>query len=714
MKPEPIPKHQLTAELQTLRDRLSQLERNERKHQQAEERILHRLSLEKALAQVSRMFVSVADVDLNRVLRLLGKAVAANRAYIFLFRENGQKMDNVHEWCDPRTEPQKDNLQNLDSSAFPWWVRKLKDHENIMISDVDALPEEAKAEKAILQIQKIRSLVVVPISYRNGPLYGFMGFDDTEKCRVWSKYDVRLLRVVSEMIQVYFQRKRAEEALRKGQQRLRAQYQGIPIPTYTWQRKGEDFALVDYNVAAKAITHGKIDNFLEKTAREMYRHTRPDILDDLWRCFNNKEVVKREMTYRFKTTGEQKRLAVSYAFVPPDLVMVHTEDISERKRLEAQLLWSQKMETVGRLAGGVAHEFNNLLTVILMNAELAIMRLLSDNHIRKYLDAIVRTSDFASKVVGQLLTLSRRQLTRPQLVNLSDVLLEIDKMLRPLIGEEIELITLSCADLGRIRIDLNQIEQVLVNLVVNARDAMPDGGKLSITATNVTINEAELREHGDIAPGEYVTLVVRDSGIGMSEEVRAHLFEPFFTTKEVGKGTGLGLATCYGIIKQSGGHIAVESAPHQGTTVKIYLPRAEDEAEAPPPEHRESLPEGTETVMLIEDEPAVRELVAQVLRNQGYTVIEAASGAEALQTADEQKGRRIDLLMTDVVMAEMNGALLAERLKIERSGIKVLFFSGHTDETILRHGVTSESDNLLQKPFSPVVLARKVREVLDR
>jgi CheY-like chemotaxis protein len=372
------------------------------------------------------------------------------------------------------------------------------------------------------------------------------------------------------------------------------------------------------------------------------------------------------------------------------------------------------METVGRLAGGVAHEFNNLLAVVLMNTELAMMSLPSNSQTRKYLEAIRRNSDLGARIAGQLLAFSRRQITKPQVINLSSVLLEMDKMLRSLIGENIELQIQPSEDLGRIRMDRSQIEQVLVNLVVNARDAMPHGGKLTIIATNITIDEDHAREYARVVPGEYVMLTVSDTGVGMTEEIRAHLFEPFYTTKEVGKGTGLGLATCYGIVSQNGGNIRADSKPDKGTTFRIYLSRVYEEVEVPfDGAESESLPQGTETVLLVEDEPSVRNVVALALRELGYTVLEAGNGEEGLEVAEKYGGGKIDLLLTDVVMPRMWGKELSERLRTVHPSIRTIFFSGYPGDFVVDYGVLDPDIDFVPKPFSRTVLARRVREVLD-
>jgi signal transduction histidine kinase len=389
--------------------------------------------------------------------------------------------------------------------------------------------------------------------------------------------------------------------------------------------------------------------------------------------------------------------------------------ILEKKGLEQQLQQAQKMESVGRLAGGVAHDFNNLLTAMMGYAGLARESIPPDNPASVCVQEIQKAADRAATLTNQLLAFARRQIIEPRVINLNDLILDMGKMLRRLIGEDVELVLRPASEACAVKVDRGQMEQVLVNLAVNARDAMPDGGRLTIETTIVTLDEGYALTHPEVSPGQYVMLAVSDNGVGMAEEVKAHLFEPFFTTKEKGKGTGLGLATCYGIVKQSSGHIWVYSEPGQGTTFKIYLPQV-DELPGSLPESEEpaALLRGKETVLLVEDEPAVRELAAHVLRAQGYTVLEADNGDAALRQVGEQAGEKIHLLLTDVVMPRMSGKELADRLKVIRPDLKVLFTSGYTDDAIVHHGVLQAEIAFLQKPFSPVTLARKVREVLDK
>jgi nitrogen-specific signal transduction histidine kinase/ActR/RegA family two-component response regulator len=386
-----------------------------------------------------------------------------------------------------------------------------------------------------------------------------------------------------------------------------------------------------------------------------------------------------------------------------------------RLRLESQLRQAQKMEAVGQLAGGVAHDFNNLLTAIRGYSEFALNRLGEENPgIRKDIEEIAKSADRASSLTRQLLAFSRKQLLQPRILQLNDVVGEVDQMMRRLIGEDIEVVTVFGRALGRVKADPGQIEQVLVNLVVNARDAMPDGGKLTIETSNFDVDEEYAAAHDGLSAGRYVMLAVYDTGHGIDAQTKSRVFEPFFTTKEHGKGTGLGLATVYGIVKQSEGYVAVESEPGQGAAFKVFLHRLEagaDEIERTL-HVVEERPRGSETVLLVEDEEVVRNLVREILEGNGYTVLEARNGAEALDLGRRRKGP-IHLLVTDVVMPKMSGRELAERLVTIHHETRILYMSGYTDGAIGQHGVLDPHTAFLQKPFSFDDLAQKVRKVLD-
>ncbi|PYO71389.1 MAG: hybrid sensor histidine kinase/response regulator, partial [Gemmatimonadetes bacterium] len=408
---------------------------------------------------------------------------------------------------------------------------------------------------------------------------------------------------------------------------------------------------------------------------------------------------------------EITRNTLTFSGRPAALAMAH--DITKRKSVETQLLQAQKMEAVGRLAGGIAHDFNNLLTAIFGSSDLLLEDLTVDDQRRADVEDIKKAAQRAAALTRQLLAFSRKQVLALQVLDLNALIADLEKMLRRLIGEDIEFRTILTSDLGAVRADPGQLEQVIMNLAVNARDAMPQGGKLTLETANVDLDAAYAQAHAPLAPGRYAMLAVSDTGIGIDAQVKAHIFEPFFTTKEKGKGTGLGLATVYGIVKQSDGSIWVYSEPGQGTTFKIYLPRVEAAAEPPAPKPMPPASvRGSETILLAEDEEAVRNLMRRVLEAHGYTLLVAADGQEALRLADGHKGP-IHLLLTDIVMPNLGGRQLAERVVSARHATKVLYLSGYTDDAIVHHGVLEPGIAFLEKPFTPQGLARKVRELLD-
>ncbi len=391
--------------------------------------------------------------------------------------------------------------------------------------------------------------------------------------------------------------------------------------------------------------------------------------------------------------------------------VVALRDVTERRRLEQQYLQSQKMEAVGRLAGGVAHDFNNLLTVINGYTEFALTALPAGDPVREMLGEVKRAGERAAALTRQLLAFARQQPLAPQPLDLNMIVADMEKMLRRLIGEDVELVTDLQPGLRPVLADPGQLEQVLLNLAVNARDAMPRGGRLTVETRNLDLDEAFARSRPGVRPGPHVLLAVSDTGVGMTEEVKRHAFEPFFTTKAVGKGSGLGLATVYGIVQQTGGHVEIESRLGHGAAFLIYLPQTGEPVRAAKSDPN-AAPRGTETVLLVEDDDGVRWLAGHALRDRGYTVLEAVNAAAAAELCASHTGP-IDLLITDVVMPGEGGGELAARLRGLRPGLRVLFISGYTGESLAALGVRDGGDDFLQKPFAPAQLARRVRKVLD-
>jgi signal transduction histidine kinase len=394
--------------------------------------------------------------------------------------------------------------------------------------------------------------------------------------------------------------------------------------------------------------------------------------------------------------------------------MQEVADRAERVRLEAQFIEAQKMEVIGQLAGGVAHDFNNLLGVIMGYSDLMMSTLGPEHPLHSDAQTIRHTAERAAGLTRQLLIFSRKQTVQPVVLDFNQVVGDMEKMLRRLIDENVEL-TFALGDhIGRIKADSGYVGQVLMNLVVNARDAMPNGGKITVQTANVSLGAEDARAHPGAIPGNYVMLSIADTGTGMTDEVKARMFEAFFTTKPKGKGTGLGLATCQTIVQQSGGHIAVASELGQGTTLRVYFPRVEDALKTTDTSFsHKPMPRGTETLLVVEDEPAVRHLAVHVLQNLGYEVLSATNGQDGLHVARQHKGAEIKLVVTDVIMPQMSGKVMAEWLKSSYPDLKILFTSGYTDDAIAHHGVLDPGVVFLPKPYTPASLAHTVRELLD-
>jgi two-component system cell cycle sensor histidine kinase/response regulator CckA len=456
----------------------------------------------------------------------------------------------------------------------------------------------------------------------------------------------------------------------------------------------------------------------ELVGRNVFELVHPEDLPRVREVFEHvvEEATRRSVEFRFRHKDGSYRLLHSVGtslLAEPAVagVVMNSLDVTELRKSEARLRQAQKMEAVGRLAGGIAHDFNNVLLVIKGRSGLALMDLPEDTPLREDLQEIDHAADRAANLTRQLLAFSRQQVLQPQVINLNHVVAEMERILRRTLGEDIEFVTVLDPQLGRVEADAGQVEQILMNLAVNARDAMPTGGKLITETQNVELSEDFAGRYGyEVQPGRYVLLSVSDTGTGMSPEIRERIFEPFFTTKK-GQGTGMGLSTVYGIVKQSGGYIWVYSEEGRGTSFKIYLPRVDIEAERPVHGPAPEAPRRSATILLVEDEVAVRATARRMLERMGHTVLEASNGEEALRVHREHS-EAIDILLTDVVMPIMGGRELAERLREERPDLRVLYTSGYTDEAVVRHGIVEGSAAFLQKPYQPAALAEKVADVL--
>jgi PAS domain S-box-containing protein len=571
------------------------------------------------------------------------------------------------------------------------------------------------------EIGPLGSYLVVPILTRNRT-YGWLGLGNKLGADEFGAGDERLLTTLAAQLAVGYENSRLFEELKQRAEELEHE-------VVERRHAAEKYRMVVEQASDGIAIADERGDCLEVNARllEMLGYTREEFLgrnmQDLipsgdrssipWSVDAIRGRIFRKELRFLRKDGTFLEVEVSMSGLEDGRIQAIIRDVAERKRLEMQLRQSQKLEAVGRLAGGVAHDFNNLLTVILGHSDMVLAAMDPHDGRRRDIEDVRDAGARAAVLTNQLLAFSRKQVLQPKIVNVSDAVASLTKMLGRLINSNIELVTRPEKDTWLTKVDPGQLDQVILNLVLNARDAMPLGGKLLLETENQKIEGQQIVDHPEVPPGEYVMLSVSDTGSGMDAETRSHLFEPFFTTKALGKGTGLGLSTVYGIVRQSGGYIWVYSEPNRGTIVKVYLPRAAGQTEVKRPRNDyQPLPLGSETVLLAEDDERVRRLTASVLGQLGYTVLEAADGEEALGAARQYEGE-IHLLFTDIVMPKKCGNEIADEIRQDRPGIKVLFSSGYTGDVVAQQGALDPTIPFLQKPFTPRTLAVKVREALD-
>ena len=528
----------------------------------------------------------------------------------------------------------------------------------------------------------------------------------------YDQRDLEFLESVGGHIALAIARRRAEEALRKSESMFRLLFSQTPLPTWVIDPELRQFLLVN-DAAVRQYGYSQ-EEFRRLNVADIHPDQERDRFEELTQNGQDADEQRALWKHRRKDGRifEVDLVAHNLDYGGKNVQLVVAQDVSERKLLEDQLRQAQKMEAIGRLAGGVAHDFNNLLMVIKGHTELLLNALTPGDHVARKIEQIDRSADRAAALTRQLLAFSRMQMLQPRVLNLNEIVVEMGRLIPRLIGEDIELV-LSCDEhLGTIRADASQMEQIIMNMAVNARDAMPEGGKLIVETSNVELDPRYAAAHPMVHPGRYVLLAISDTGCGMSAEVQAHIFEPFFTTKEKGKGTGLGLATVYGVVKQSGGFIWVYSEIGKGSSFKIYLPRVDEPVEETEAQQLlGQLPRGTETVLLAEDEQDVREVAREFLESAGYRVLEARDGAEALRVASAENDA-IDVLVTDMVMPGMTGQDVARQLQRRRAGLRVIYMSGYSEQAAGEAAKTKGSSIVLAKPFSRSAILRAVRGVL--
>ncbi len=669
---------------------------------------LHRMEAERqVISEVVHALNQTSNLDqlLEGIHQALKKVLSAENCFVAL---HDPKEDTFYfpffvDQLDTAPPPQK---VGRSCTAF---VFRTGSAMLIPQSEFDRLVQEGKVE---LVGSPAPAWLGVPLKTPRATI-GVLVVQHYENEGAYDMRDLEFLDSVGGHIALAIERRRSEEALRKSESVFRLLFSYNPLPT--WVMDDETLQFIQVNDAAVQQYGFAAEEFSRMTLSDIRPEEKGASLEV--RPQSNEADGRHEGVCKHRKKDgkifEVELISHQFDYAGRRVRLVVAQDISERHLLEQQLRQATKMEAVGRLAGGVAHDFNNLLMVIKGHTELLMSELPPSDGMSRKIMQIDRAADRAAALTKQLLAFSRMQVLQPRVMNLNGVVEDMGRLLPRLIGEDIELAIRTEANLGAIRADASQMEQIIMNLAVNARDAMPVGGRLIIETSNAELDRTYNSTHPIVKPGRYVLLAISDTGTGMNAETQAHIFEPFFTTKEPGKGTGLGLATVYGVVKQSGGFIWVYSEVGKGTSFKIYLPRVnqpEDKASVAPP--FAEAPRGTETILLAEDEQDVREVAREFLESGGYTVIESHNGADALRLAAEHKGA-IDLLVTDMVMPGMTGKELAGRLQHQHSGIGVIYMSGYSEQTVAETAQADSGMLLLTKPFSRGSILRAVREALN-
>lgn len=703
--------------------RVQELEQAESERKKAKEALATKASLERILSEASRRFLTLSELDnsVNACLADIGRLCAAGRAYLFQFTSDGASMNNTHEWCAPGVKPEIENLQGLPLEMFPWWMKLLQAGENIHVKNVSELPPEARAEKEILEAQNVKSILVVPFLVENR-LAGFLGFDDVASTRAWGDIELIPLRTVAEIIGIAVTRKHAEEALRESEERLRLQVERMPIALILWDR---DFKVMTWNPAAESIFGYSSE---EAMGRHPYGMIVPQesqpIVDAIWGRLIQGDDTAHSINENITKDGSS--IICSWTNTPLKNfndsiigVLSMVQDITERKqaeeareKLQAQLLQAQKMDSIGRLAGGIAHNFNNILMGVQGRTSLMMMDKDPSDPEYEHLRGIEDYVKNAVELTRDLLGFARGGKYEVNPTDLNALIKHENRMFGRT-KREIRVHEKYEKDLWTVEVDQSQIKQALLNLYLNAWQAMPHEGDLYIQTENTTFDTEGIIPF-DIAPGKYVKVSVTDTGTGMDAATIERIFDPFFSTKDEGQGSGLGLASAYGIIKNHGGFIHVHSERGEGTTFIIYLPASEREAkeEGPGPKRHE-IRCGRGTVLFVDDEDMIIGVVRAMLKKLGYRAFTARSGQEALDLYEKHRGE-IDLVILDMIMPGMGGGETYDRLRKIDGGVKVILASGYSIDGQAKEILNRGCSGFIQKPFNLRKLSRKVCAALDK
>jgi PAS domain S-box-containing protein len=673
-----------------------------------EEELRYRSTIETAIANSSSLFVSHDEINYDTILQIMGESVSVNRAYIFKIHEGGRRMSNKFEWCAHGTAPQIDMLQDLETNMFPWWMGQLRNGKNIVISNVDQLPPEAAAEKEILQAQQIRSLIAVPIWSRGQALWGFMGFDDTEKTRELSGTEIEALQIVGEIISGDLERRASENKLESERKQLLSIFDSIDEIIYITDPN--TYEIIYVNQALKDAFQKELIGGI--CYREFQGNDSP--------CeFCTNEIILKQKPAAYRWEYHNPELNRDYAIVDriikwPDGRDVRFElaiDITERKRLEERIQQAQKLEAIGTLAGGIAHDFNNILFPLMGFAEMLKMDIPPDSPLQSNIDGILRAALRSKDLVKQILTYSRQSHQDIKPIKLQPIVEEALALIRSSIPTTIEIQHDIDPGCGIVFADTTQIHQIIMNLATNAYHAMEQtGGRLKVHLKQIQL-ESDQSVFSEITPAEYACLTIADTGIGIKKDIMDKIFDPYFTTKEIGKGTGLGLSVVQGAVKSCNGDIRIYSEPGKGTKIHVYLPIMVQNSDDIQTDRSESIAGGTEKILLVDDEEPIVRIEQQMLERLGYRVTIHTGSIDALE-AFKANPDSFDLVITDMSMPNMTGVQFTREIKKIRPDIPVILCTGFSylvnDEKCKTLGI----QGFVMKPVLMKEIAETIRKVL--
>ncbi len=690
----------------------------------AEETLRRKVNLEHLLTTLSTQFIHLKYDEIERGMKstvcALGEFAQVDHCFLYLNQKtNGSEKTDLQIFYEWKKDKGNQN-HHISLTNGHWFLNQLRLEKSVVINHPNDFPKEAKNDKELIKSAGIKSLIAVPLISKED-IIGFIGFDTRQKKITWSEETISLLKIVGDLLVLAFERKNTEELLRQSEEQYRTLFEKSSDVVFISTPKGR---FIDINPAG-------VDLFGFSSKEEILN---VNIANDLYVNPNDRQKLRsildrdgqiKDFEVRLKNKAGMEIIAIETTTAlrdNDDNIIAYQgiiRDITKKRKLEQQVFQSQKMDSIGMLAGGIAHDFNNILTALRGYADLAMLKIVPDSPVKSDITGISRGIDRAEDLTRQLLAFGRKQIIEPRVININKVILNLEKMLHRLIGEDINLKTILSENIAYIKADPGQIEQILVNLVINARDAInqkdshTSDKKITIETKQVYLDFNYVVIRPEVMVGDYLQISVSDTGSGMNEEVLSKIFEPFYTTKSNGKGTGLGLSTVYGIVKQNLGNIYVYSEINKGSTLKIYWPTTDLEIVSEYSEEPDKqLIWGDEKILFVEDDYEVRKFMSKALKSLKYDIIEASNGMEALEIV-KRNNIKLDLLITDVIMPEMGGKELAEEIVKIVPGIKILFTSGYTDNHIVRSGRLDEGINFMQKPFSIKEISKKIRLILD-